>query len=122
MADATNALYDALISSESATVTRETDIDSDFPATNNSHIPVKVTTDNGNTAYISYDDLGVTANWTKQVAIADGLTAKALAIQTILSAQDTAITGFGTPLTPAEYQSVIAALKVKNDMDPVMGN
>jgi hypothetical protein len=122
MADVTNTSYDAKISSESATVTRVTDIDNDFPATNNSHIPVKCTTDNGNTVYINYDDLSVTANWTKQVAIADGGTAKILAMQTVLAAQDSAITGYGTPITPTEYQAVVAALKVKNDMDPIQGN
>lgn len=122
MADITNTSYDALIASESAPLTRVTDIDNDFPTTNNSHIPVQCTTDNGYTAYISYDDLGVTANWTHQVNLADGGTAKLLAIQTILAAQDTAITGFGTPITPTEYQATIAALKVKNDMDPIQGN
>ena len=122
MADITNTSFDAKISSESATLTRVTDIDSDLPATNNSYIPIKCTTDNGYTLYISYDDLSVTANWTNQVARADGITGKLDAINTILGAQNTAIDAFTAPYSSAEWAATINALKVKNDMDALGGN
>lgn len=118
----TNALYDAKISSESATVTRVTDIDNELPPALNSGIPVKCTTDNGATIYLTYDELAVTATWTALVEKADGAAGIVANIDTVLNAQATAIDGFATPPTPAEYQSLIAALKVKNDMDPIQGN
>ena len=122
MADITNALYDAEISSESATVTRVTDIDTDLPATNNSHIPVKCITDNGYTLWLTFDDLAVTANWTNQVLRADGITGKLDNINTILGAQKTAIDAFTPPYSAAEWEATIDALKVKNDMDALGGN
>lgn len=122
MATITNTSFDALITSESATLTRVTDIDSDFPPANNSHIPVKCTTDNGAEVYISYDNLGTTAIWTKLVRIADGHEGVIDDLQTKVSAVDTQITGYGgAPRTAAEWKAIIDAMRERPDTDAIHG-
>ena len=119
MGDITNTIYDALISSESAPMTRVTDIDADLPGTANSHIPVEcVTTTGAHTVFVSHDTLEVTVAWTAALSVANGIDSVVNDMNTILGAQKTAIDAFTEPFTPAEYQSVVNALQV-NDMNPI---
>lgn len=122
MGDITNAIYDSLISSESAPITRVTNIDNDLPAVANSHIPIECTLDvGGQTLFLTHDDLEVTAAWTEAVSVANGIDSVINDMNTIFGAQKTAIDAFSEPFTAAEYASVIDALHV-NDMNPIKGH
>lgn len=123
MPDITNALFDALIASETAPITRVTDIDLDFPTVANSGFPVKCQTTVGSIEFfISYDELGITAQWQTIVSVADGIDSQIDRIDAILQSTTAAIGGFTKPYSPAEWESVIDALKTLPDMLPIMGN
>lgn len=113
MVQVTNALYDARIASESAPLTRVTDIDTEFPAVStNDSLRVENTTDNGNTVFLSYIELDNADLTTHAVNVADGITGVVAAIETEINTIDALIAAMPDPPTAADLRELVIALRV----------
>lgn len=113
MAAITNADVDALIASQSAPITRVTDVDTYFPATHtNRYMPIDFTIDaNGNTIQLTYEELEEDSIWTERVASNSGFDGIIDDFSTLIDAMKVTIDALTAPYTYAEYKDVVDTFK-----------
>ena len=114
MAQITNALVDALISSQSAPLVRVTDVDNVFPATtSNDRIKIEFTVNTyATTVYLTYLELSEPSVWGEAIAVSKGFQSLIAAVATAIDDVDAYITGLSAPYTYAEYREIVRMLRV----------